>query len=919
MTCTVRYNQKEYALSTFEKIYGKAKSVFNPDIDMQRRKSEIELMREQGYIDETDGGKYGVLVSTSKGAINKKLIREFDNGGIRGLKKYVSSKSDVIFESGKSMYGDSTIKAINNALKDAIDEDYLGIIEKVRKSPEEVANEIGVTEQDIEDYQDYTQQDEEIAAKIDEYYENLFTENEFKLYNAIRKTLRFQFDLAQRSGKILSADGRYASVDEVEDAAVEALTATDSKWKSKDKWYNAWLEKVSNSKLYSKIVSIDNLLMKMGFQKGSAEMSIVYTELEKANQRQTVESNTQKIGIAKVIRENKLNNITRAFGLSYKDAKKESIPFADGEVELTIDEILHYYSSINQPHQEKHFVYSAEQLADLRANKKRPNMVQVTEIDGHRKESKQVVTQEAWDKIKKIAEKPEYKPLLDEWTKISNENYEKVSETLYIITGQRLPQIERYYPTMEAKGALSEYEQEKEITQGLSSLKERKVGIKVLAGGGFVSKANRYISATNYYSNMARPMQNAKTLMTSEKLARVMGEKFKNLQAAWFKWFESREFNQGTLQYGEADKFINQFARLYYRGVLGWNPRVILKQPISALHAWNFFGDKKYATSFGKAFKEGILPDKKVMAEIKKYSPLMGLYMENLVAADLGVLIDTGNSDNFGLSMVSGVLGKSKLLLNKASDKSLEGVRRFDVAARVAMWEATKDYVNNNFGTESQLGTAMYFDIVADIHEQALYSTQQTFDTFHRSEIGRSTNTLVKSMMMFTTQLQKQLSLLDKAVTNYVIYGRKEDRKKLINTSLSVLVIQSMTVAAIDMGYNFLLGFDDDDEEKQSKFLELASQTFSNSLANIPGMQIVGNDVANAIFNTDLYTKPASTPFIDFFQYGQETFTNTFNRDKDFDQRLLDLAEGAWYEGSKYGGIPIAPFRQIVQAVENRK
>ena len=65
--------------------------------------------------------------------------------------------------------------------------------------------------------------------------------------------------------------------------------------------------------------------------------------------------------------------------------------------------------------------------------------------------------------------------------------------------------------------------------------------------------------------------------------------------------------------------------------------------------------------------------------------------------------------------------------------------------------------------------------------------------------------------------------------------------------------------------------------------------------------------------DTDLFTRPASTPLLDFFQAGQQAIGDASD-----DDGLGDLFETTWKEGSKMFGIPLAPFKQFESYRENK-
>ena len=116
-------------------------------------------------------------------------------------------------------------------------------------------------------------------------------------------------------------------------------------------------------------------------------------------------------------------------------------------------------------------------------------------------------------------------------------------------------------------------------------------------------------------------------------------------------------------------------------------------------------------------------------------------------------------------------------------------------------------------------------------------------------------------------------------------------------------------MAMIDLGKDALLGYDDDDDKTR----KVLASTLSNSLAIIPGLNLVSSDIANGVFGEELlYSRPVSTPIVDGIQYMQETMNDAFDKDG------AAILHGIWNEGSKYAGVPLAPFRQFEQYQKNK-
>lgn len=952
MSCTITYNQKKYSEEYFRRKVGAIQSTFNNQHNLRGNREMLSIMKEDNLVDVTDKEKYGMLSTTGNASIVSRILKNAEVS-LKKLSESATKELSALKENPGLTLAKKTVDDLGTALT-LRDDVYEGMIEKLKRPVEQKAAEAGVSVEAMVDYESGEEDKIDIATekKIKDYNKKLFTADERKLYDSIRRIYKLAFPLGQRAGKILSEDGFYADATDLVDEGVQRTETAKEKWAKvfgKNKVTKLLREA---TKKYAKIVAVDNILMKMGFEKGSAIFHAMYQAPNVSNRRTQLENAEQGGMMDKYLQDEKIARGTSYFTkLNYNNIQKEEIQFADKKVNMSIAEILVLHLTLKQDDIAEQFTYdkqrydsvikSTEQKAleagvsvsDFKKfeNKEEldkktediirayiktlpePFKIRVREF-GQRGESQVVLTDESLKQINEIADRAEYKELKQTIRTVLDQQYEKMSDTLFILTGQRLPQIDNYFPTYQASSKLSDFEKQQKALEDLRYIKERKNGLTVLDVQDVFSLMHNYIHSTNYYANMSVPLRNAKVVFDKMKEKGAFSGEFEHFQDIYGKWLNDMENNKAQLDYGDADKAMNKILRWYYKGTLGWNLPVVFKQPTSALHAWNFFGDIKYSQYMLDAYKYSVASQKKILAEIVEHNPIVRMYMENLASPELGVLFKTGGSGSAGAVVNTGVGGLVKKLGDAYVDKSMDLIRRADLASRIGLWNASKQFVTDKFKLTEKDGTA-YWSMVAEMHNQANEATQQTWDLMHRSELGRSKNPFVRSLMMFTTQLQKHLSLLDAAMTNYTMYGRKEDRDNLIKTSASILIFQSIMVAAIDMGRDALLGYDDDDD----KMMNLAAKTLSNNLAVIPFMQIFANDVTNAIMGTDLYTKPVSIPLTDMATTLQDAIAAASNREGNVNDNMADLFEITWKEGSKYAGIPLAPFRQFETYQKNNE
>ena len=80
----------------------------------------------------------------------------------------------------------------------------------------------------------------------------------------------------------------------------------------------------------------------------------------------------------------------------------------------------------------------------------------------------------------------------------------------------------------------------------------------------------------------------------------------------------------------------------------------------------------------------------------------------------------------------------------------------------------------------------------------------------------------------------------------------------------------------------------------------------------VPLLNIYSNDLTNAVFGTDEYTRPASVPMFDLANL---VFQKTPAEVADGDwQGMFDLI---WKDYSKFAGVPLTPLKQIDAALKN--
>jgi hypothetical protein len=923
--CTVTFDGIAYGTEErFNDAMARAKEKVNVNINYRGEMSTKDIAIQDNLA------TFEPLPKGSAMKATEQITKLWGDGGISGfakLKNDLGKNLRALEGIGKVTIGASKIKSLEERLeKDG--EVYESLMEKLNIPIDELADMAGVT---VEEYEAYINREDLPKAtydKINAFNKKHFTKEENDLFGAMRFIFKHVYPLSERGGKILSADGTYADPETIVEDALKTANAALARWAQVFDGI-PFVGGIASTitKQVARFVTPDNLVIKMGFQKGSLGYDLLYYAMNKGN-RDVGKDNAEVSKILNNLAMSKVFNRMTSWrtGTNWNNIEKHKIMFAKGEVELTGDELISTYLTFRQDDVRERFMYDEERLLTEKNEKKNPKTVNYKafksgdalsdKVIKNRDELRVILTPQAWEQIKREAEKAKYKELIEAQQKIFEEQYLKVKDTLKILTGQDLPDIENYYPTFSnSVSNQSTYEQQKKMVDDIRYVKERENGLDDISIKSFFSTVHNYAESTNYYHHTAIPINNANLLISELK---AKDPQFKKnwgvLLDQYQKWLEGMTDNKDYLNYTDSEKVMNTISRLYYKGVLGWNIPVVLKQPLAAMHAANFFQNEKYGKAFYRAYSAALDPKDRLINEMKEHSPSIAPYViSNTIASpELGQQIRVGMDMSAGAVITSGNFGAIEKAARQAGDLYLSNamnlIKRFDIAGRAALFAASKEWVTDNYGlTEAKDGDA-YWDAVAEIHAQSMEDTQQTWDFMHRSGVARNPNALFRGLMMFSSQLQKHFSLLDKSLTEAVLYGRKEDFKSFANHALSILLIQSAMVAAIDMGRDFLLGYDDDEEER---FKTLAAKTFSNNLATIPVFMPISNNITNMFFGTDEYTRPVSIPPLDLLAEFQDTTNYIGKRDAE------KIFNQIWRDYSKFAGIPLAPFKQIDSALKN--
>jgi hypothetical protein len=182
----------------------------------------------------------------------------------------------------------------------------------------------------------------------------------------------------------------------------------------------------------------------------------------------------------------------------------------------------------------------------------------------------------------------------------------------------------------------------------------------------------------------------------------------------------------------------------------------------------------------------------------------------------------------------------------------LKWIQNMDVATTAALWLATKRQVEMD-GTKP--GDSDYWTKVTELYNKVIEDTQPMYDVLHRPEIQRTTDSFLKSILMFKTQPLQNAGIIWDAVGQYAAAqksgkGVAEAKAKLGRAvgsqvaSLAVFAAMSFLAYAVK---NRLGRYKDDEEELtvESVMKRILLDMASNSAGLV--MPLFGSEAYTAI------------------------------------------------------------------------
>lgn len=319
----------------------------------------------------------------------------------------------------------------------------------------------------------------------------------------------------------------------------------------------------------------------------------------------------------------------------------------------------------------------------------------------------------------------------------------------------------------------------KKTLEGLGIFKERQASSNAIILEDAFTAILKNIQQTSSYVGLASPLRGAKALLASNKIQKAMiNVDRKSYLRSLNRYIEQVEGD--TVNIDNFDRLTQELINKLDAGILGLNPYVMLKQPISYMLASSEMDVDLVKDNFKAS------PTKAELAEMSKHSVWIRDRLEGNVTREMGEVSRVGRVLRFFL--------KEEVV----SQRVMAGIRRFDQMAIASIWRATKAEIRQkNPGLSPQSNE--FFRKVDERSWEIIRRTQPTFHVVDRSTIGASTNLALRLMTKYSSQRNKNWIATRRA---YARYNRSNktprDRARVASTVWVLGVISPLMLIGID-------------------------------------------------------------------------------------------------------------------------
>jgi hypothetical protein len=407
------------------------------------------------------------------------------------------------------------------------------------------------------------------------------------------------------------------------------------------------------------------------------------------------------------------------------------------------------------------------------------------------------------------------------------------------------------------------------------------------------------------YVGLAKPLRSAKALLNDNEFAKEMRAQGLNHYLQSLKHYVDR-IEGDVVRLDNVDRLTQHLINNLDIAILGFNPFVMFKQPISFLAASTEMDWKYLKAGSAKTVT------KSDIEEMKKWHPQLRDRFEGNVTRELGEVASVGRPRRFwtGKEVISQVF--------------MGGIRNFDTKAIGRIWNSSKLEIR---AKRPELRGDEFWEAVSERAWEVIRRTQPTFHPKDRSTIGMNRMFLIRLATKYSSQRNKNYMMVRRAFERWNRSDKKpNDAAQLGNALFVIGMISPLLLVAIDESRDKLY----DRNQQRSLFMRAVQAlkvgigsvyfigpTIESMVSKIERGTYAGYDIsltALDAWNELVNTFAEAGNAIKFAISGERYISGKKKRQLKWEHSLKRMMINALEVTGKLKGIPVHTIRRMLEA-----
>lgn len=361
----------------------------------------------------------------------------------------------------------------------------------------------------------------------------------------------------------------------------------------------------------------------------------------------------------------------------------------------------------------------------------------------------------------------------------------------------------------------------------------------------------------------------------------------------------------------ERNRFIDTANSAFVRSVLNSNISVTLKQLSALPSAYSVLNQRFVPGAVYGHFLKMCVPAKynKTIEEIDNYTAAHWLRRQGLSSQELG---DIAKS-----------MGKMKRFNDwlPAAINPTKWIQGMDCLVTASFWDMCKTDVRKQ--GEFEEGTEEFNRAVADLYNRVIEDTQAVYDTLHRPEVLKTTNSLTRQLFMFRSESLQHSGILYEKYGAFLENKDAESRKEFFKTAYaqfsSAFSFAALSLVAAGLLHKMNPYRDEDEELTPESIIAELLNDLTNVLADLV-MPIGGAQLQEFIYGKISGNKYSdgslSVPAVDFindFIDSVSTLNDAITAEEPDDGKIIKAVEDLTFKFAGLFGFPADNAKNIIK------